>query len=157
MIGLDQEYGVWTGASIHEVAQVVAAAFQGGELAGTYGTTVKLARVLLLAPMVITLAIIAAKRVKGDTNDGAVSRPVPLFIVGFILVVLANTFIPLPTALRDGLAATTSFLLTMALGAMGLMVNASRILTRGVRPMLLGVTSTVFIAAFSLILIGIAG
>ena len=143
----------WTGASIHGCSGY-RRRLRGGE-AGTYGTTVKL--MILLAPMVIILGVIAARRLRGTATDGAASMPVPVFIIGFLVVVVANTFIPVPTALRDGLAMATSFLLTMALGATGLMVNASKILTRGVRPMLLGIAATVFIAAFSLILIGIAG
>jgi len=47
-------FGLWSGASIHEIAQVVAAAFQGGKDAGDFGTIAKLARVTLLAPVVIT-------------------------------------------------------------------------------------------------------
>lgn len=46
-------YGLWTGASIHEIAQVVAAAYQPGKAAGDFGTMAKLTRVMMLAPMVI--------------------------------------------------------------------------------------------------------
>jgi uncharacterized integral membrane protein (TIGR00698 family) len=46
-------YGLWAGASIHEVAQVVAAAFQHGTDAGNFGTIAKLSRVMLLAPVVL--------------------------------------------------------------------------------------------------------
>jgi uncharacterized integral membrane protein (TIGR00698 family) len=45
-------FGLWTGASIHEIAQVVAAAFQNGADSGNFGTIAKLSRVILLAPMI---------------------------------------------------------------------------------------------------------
>ena len=48
-------FGLWSGASIHEVAQVVAAAFQDGRDAGEFGTIAKLSRVMLLAPLVLGL------------------------------------------------------------------------------------------------------
>jgi uncharacterized integral membrane protein (TIGR00698 family) len=46
-------FGLWAGASIHEIAQVVAAAFQNGADAGNFGTIAKLSRVMLLAPMIL--------------------------------------------------------------------------------------------------------
>lgn len=49
-------YGLWTGATIHEIAQVVAAAYQDGHAAGDFGTIVKLTRVMMLAPVVLLLA-----------------------------------------------------------------------------------------------------
>jgi uncharacterized integral membrane protein (TIGR00698 family) len=51
-----RQFGLWSGASIHEIAQVVAAAFQNGRRAGEFGTIAKLSRVMLLAPTVIVLA-----------------------------------------------------------------------------------------------------
>ena len=53
-------YGLWAGASIHEIAQVVAAAYQDGSRAGDFATIAKLSRVMMLAPVVITLGLIAA-------------------------------------------------------------------------------------------------
>src|SRR5271168_4029353 len=52
-------FGLWTGASIHEIAQVVAATFQDGKAAGDFGTIAKLSRVTMLAPVVITLGLLA--------------------------------------------------------------------------------------------------
>lgn len=49
-------FGLWAGASIHEIAQVVAAAFQDGQSAGEFGTIAKLSRVMMLAPVIMILA-----------------------------------------------------------------------------------------------------
>ena len=68
-------YGLWTGASIHEVAQVVAAAFQQGQEAGQFGTIAKLTRVMMLAPMVLALGFAASRRSKGGAAGGGVPIP----------------------------------------------------------------------------------
>src|ERR1700690_1866750 len=70
-------FGLWTGASIHEIAQVVAAAFQDGQKAGEFGTIAKLSRVMLLAPVVITLGLIAARRAGKDTPAAGASSARP--------------------------------------------------------------------------------
>jgi len=57
-------FGLWSGASIHEIAQVVAAAFQDGQQAGEFGTIAKLSRVAMLAPMVIVLGLIEHAEVR---------------------------------------------------------------------------------------------
>jgi uncharacterized integral membrane protein (TIGR00698 family) len=63
-------YGLWVGASIHEIAQVVAAAFQDGKDAGEFGTIAKLSRVMMLAPVVIALGLAAARRPSPATAEG---------------------------------------------------------------------------------------
>ena len=51
-LGLDATaFGVWTGATVHEVAQMTAAAYQQGDVAGSVGTVTKLGRVVLLVPV----------------------------------------------------------------------------------------------------------
>jgi len=61
-------FGLWAGASIHEIAQVVAAAFQNGADSGNFGTIVKLSRVTLLAPMILALGYFSMRH--RQTNDG---------------------------------------------------------------------------------------
>src|ERR1700676_2583057 len=56
-------FGLWSGASIHEIAQVVAAAFQDGQQAGEFATVAKLSRVMLLAPMVMAIGLLTARSV----------------------------------------------------------------------------------------------
>src|ERR1700745_1213426 len=50
-------YGLWSGASIHEIAQVIAAAFQDGRQAGEFATVAKLTRVAMLAPVVLPVSL----------------------------------------------------------------------------------------------------
>ncbi|MGH2341758.1 YeiH family protein [Segnochrobactraceae bacterium EtOH-i3] len=149
--GLTPEgFGLWSGASIHEIAQVVGAAYQGGPVALETGTVAKLARILLLAPMLMGLGL--AVRHRADATAGAV--PVlPWFVLGFILMVGVNSFGLIPEPVRLGMVDSTGLLLTLALAAMGLGTDARRIAARGARPLLLAALAFLFIAGVALLLV----
>lgn len=150
--GLDARgFGLWAGASIHEVAQVVGAAFAGGETSGEFGTVAKLSRVLMLAPLVLSLGVVARR---SGTGEGASAKvPVPWFVVGFVALVILNSVMPLPATARPVAGMVTTFLLTVALAAMGLETHARRLLAKGIKPFLLGAFAAAFIACTSLVLI----
>lgn len=151
LAGLDQNaFGLWAGASIHEVAQVIGASFQYGAQAGEAGTVAKLTRVALLAPMVFAMGFAARRSGGGEAGARA---PMPWFVLGFIAVVLWNSFVGIPDALRPHIAFITTLMLTMGLAAMGLNANVSEIRSRGLRPLLLALSAFVFIAGFSLVLV----
>jgi uncharacterized integral membrane protein (TIGR00698 family) len=141
-------YGLWAGASIHEVAQVVAAAFQAGPEAGEIGTVAKLSRIIFLAPIVLSLAAIAPREGSGD----APIVPIPWFVFGFIGMMLLNSVVDVPGAVRSIAGSTTSFMLAMALAAMGLQTNIGQLRNKGLRPLLLGCGATLYIAGISLTL-----
>jgi uncharacterized integral membrane protein (TIGR00698 family) len=149
-------YGLWSGASIHEIAQVVAAAFQNGQRAGEVGTMVKLARVMLLAPVVFTLNL-KARFVASSTAVRSARPPVPWFVLGFIALVCVNSIVEIPVDARKMIVTLTAFLLSVALAAMGLQTDISRLYARGLRPAILGASAFVFIAGFSLLLIKLTG
>jgi uncharacterized integral membrane protein (TIGR00698 family) len=155
LLALDAHaYGLWSGASIHEIAQVVAAAFQGGKDAGDFGTIAKLARVTLLAPVVLTLGLLAARRARHDGHSHRAARtPVPWFILGFIALVGVNSMITVAADIRAGIVTATTFLLSMALAAMGLETDFAKLKAKGLRPLLLGLFAFLFIASFSLMLV----
>lgn len=147
-------YGLWAGASIHEVAQVVAAAFQGGEDAGTFGTTAKLARVAMLAPFILILGW----RMRSRGIQGSVLQkiPVPWFVLGFIGLVALNSYVEFDASVRSSIGAVTAFLMTMALTAVGLETDFSKLKAHGPRPFLLGLASWLFISAGTLALVLVA-
>ncbi|MFG1357896.1 YeiH family protein [Xanthobacter pseudotagetidis] len=157
LTGFDaQAYGLWTGASIHEVAQVVAAAFQGGQAAGEFGTVAKLSRVMLLGPLVIGLGIAAfrqARRTGGESGSARV--PLPWFVFGFIAMVAVNSAGLVPDAARPAIVSATTFLLAVALGAMGLETDVAKLRMKGLRPLALGAAAWLFISALSFILIAV--
>lgn len=153
-------FGLWTGASIHEIAQVVAAAFQDGQKAGEFGTIAKLSRVMLLAPMVVALGLIATRKAKqnGRNAGEATARPpMPWFVLGFVALVGANSLITIPTDAKVWIVAVTTFLLSVALAAMGLETDIRKLTAKGFRPALLGAVAFLFIAGFSLTLIKLTG
>jgi len=151
-------FGLWAGASIHEIAQVVAAAFQDGTSSGHFGTIAKLSRVMMLAPTILALGYISAKRLqtiqddhlKRPTTQGA---PMPWFVLGFIAMMLLNSFDLIPHTEKMYIVQATTFLLTVALAAMGLETDFSKLRAKGWRPLLVGAGSWLFISAFSLGLI----
>jgi uncharacterized integral membrane protein (TIGR00698 family) len=149
-------FGLWSGASIHEIAQVVAAAFQDGQKAGEFGTIAKLSRVMLLGPMVIALGIMARR---SSTVPGANSAraPMPWFVLGFIALVGVNSLVVISAEMKTIIVAVTTFLLSVALAAMGLETDISRLRAKGIRPALLGALAFLFIAGFSLLLIKLIG
>lgn len=148
-------FGLWSGASIHEIAQVVAAAFQDGQKSGEFGTIAKLSRVMLLAPVVITLGLMARGANKSDVSSAR--PPMPWFVLGFVALVGVNSLITVPAEAKMWIVAVTTFLLTVALAAMGLETDIRKLLAKGIRPALLGALAFLFIASFSLGLIKLIG
>jgi uncharacterized integral membrane protein (TIGR00698 family) len=147
-------FGLWSGASIHEIAQVVAAAFQAGTDAGNYGTIAKLTRVTMLAPVVITLGLLASRK-RRDLGEAAArgKAPIPYFVLGFIALVVVNSVLTVPPEIKAWIVVSTTFLLSLALAAMGLETDIRKLRAKGFRPLLLGAAAWLFIALFSLALI----
>lgn len=147
------DFGLWAGASIHEVAQVVAAAFQQGPEAGRFGTIAKLTRVMMLAPMVLALGYAASRRAKGGAGAGA---PIPWFVLGFVAMVGIASTGWLPAPVTGPTVWITQFLLAVALAAMGLETDLRKLAAAGLRPALLGAAAWIFIVSLSLALVLLA-
>jgi uncharacterized integral membrane protein (TIGR00698 family) len=146
----DVQFGVWAGASIQEVGQVVAAAGAGGAAVVGVAVVVKLTRVLLLAPVVATVSV--RRRMADPDRRPTGKRPplVPLFVLGFLACVAVRSTGLVPA----GVLAVVEHLQVATLGAalfgMGAGVRLSS-LVRGTGPVLLVATvSTLFIAGVSL-------
>ncbi|WP_371415334.1 YeiH family protein [Citricoccus sp. SGAir0253] len=149
LLGLPEEMtGLWIGASTHEVAQVVAAggAVGGGALA--VAVTVKLARVITLAPIIAGISIV--RRHRGAAVGERRPPIVPLFVVGFLAAMLVRSAGVLPEALLSILQVLQTLLLAAAMFALGLGVHLPSLVRVGPRPMLLGVASTTVILLVSL-------
>jgi uncharacterized integral membrane protein (TIGR00698 family) len=145
-------YGLWAGSSIHEIAQVVAAAYQDGTQAGDSATIAKLTRVMMLAPVVISLGLLV--RLRGGKGGKAGAKvPAPWFVVGFIALIVLNSFVTVPTEIKAPVGMVTTFGLSMALAAMGLETDIRKLRAEGLRPLLLGLIAFFFISGFSLLLI----
>ncbi|ART79431.1 YeiH family protein [Oceanisphaera avium] len=135
LLGLDQEsMGIFTGATIHEVAQVVAAGDAiNSEVAQTAVIT-KLTRVMMLAPVLVLLGHWLSRKQGSD----AVRPPQPWFAYGFILIVIINSVLNLPAAWVGVIKHLDIWALTMAMAALGLSTHISELKSVGWKPMALG-------------------
>lgn len=149
------DFGLWSGASIHEIAQVVAAAYQDGPAAGEFATIAKMSRVMMLAPVVVLLGLWARHRGHrhGSRHGVPGHTSIPWFVLGFIAMIGVASLMPVPVPLKAGIADLTGFLLAMALAAMGLMADIRKLWAKGMRPLLLGLAAFLFIAVLSLSLV----
>ncbi len=149
-----EAFGLWSGSAIHEIAQVVAAAYQDGQLAGQIATVTKLTRVMMLAPLVISLGYIAARRARIESGGSrGAAPPLPWFVLGFIGLMLINSVFPVSPEAKAWIVPFTNLLLSMALAAMGLETDFRKLKAKGLRPLGLAATAWIFIAVFSLALV----
>ena len=146
----DLQFGHWVGAGVHDVGQVVATAQIAGSAALAVAVVVKLTRVLMLAPLVASVAVYERRRV--GTVDRAVRRPpvVPLFVAGFVAMVLMRTFIPVPPAVLDAADLVQTVLLAMALFGLGTAVRLTDLVRTGGRALGVGLASWLLIAVLAL-------
>lgn len=151
VLGLDaQSYGLWAGASIHEVAQVAAAAFQGGDQAGAHGTASKLLRVVMLAPMVLLLGWLRSRNDTEDGSTGVAKIAFPWFVVGFLALAGLNSIVSIDAGIRAWSYLITISAMTVALAAMGLMTDISKLRGRGPKPFILGAIAALFMSSGTL-------
>jgi uncharacterized integral membrane protein (TIGR00698 family) len=146
----DVQYGIWAGASIQEVGQVVAAAGAGGAAVVGVAVVVKLTRVLLLAPVVAAVSV--RRRLSSPDRSTEVKRPpvVPLFVLGFVACVALRSTGIVPAGALAVISQVQVAALGAALFGMGAGVKL-RSLLRGSGPVLaVAAASTVFIAGISL-------
>lgn len=151
LVGLsDDQTAVWAGASIHEVAQVIAAAslIGGGTSAVlALAITVKLGRVMLLAP--VQLASARAFRVDGD-------RPgFPLFLFGFLAMVALRSTGLLPGWVIDVAGDATMVLLSAAMFGLGTGIVARNLWPIPPRVVLLATAATLVAGSTSLALVAL--
>lgn len=145
-------YGTWIGLSVHEVAQVVGAGFQGGEEAGRVAVITKLARVLLLAVLVFGLALRHGRTIAQTHSDTRRPPLVPVFVLGFLGLCILNSLELVPEAPRGMLIAVTPVLLTASLSALGIGTHFNKLRELGIKPLLLCAAASAMIAILSLVL-----
>ncbi|RKH71584.1 YeiH family protein [Corallococcus aberystwythensis] len=132
LLGLSTaQLAILSGATLHEVAQVMAAAFTWGTSAGDLGTLVKLTRVVLLAPALVVLGL--ASGAGGKVRYSLKEPPIPWFVIGFLAVGVLGSVGVLPAAARAGLSTASVFLMVMAMAAMGLGTHLSMVRRAGMR------------------------
>jgi len=151
LLGLgDFVYGVWDGASLHEMAQVVAAGFGLSEEAARVATVVKLARICLLAPVVFWLAWSLRRRHLAEGKPSV--SPVPWFLVVFLIFAAVNSTGVLAADTVDWIRKADLWLLCVGMAGVGLQTGVHDIRAAGPAPLLAGLLQWIFLALLSLAL-----
>jgi uncharacterized membrane protein YadS len=171
-------FGAWTGASVHDVGQVVATAQTAGTGALAIAVVVKLTRVILLAPMVAAAGIHQRSAISRETRNGAgrngdgpdglagaepagpasetdgaelrMPPVVPLFVIGFVAMVGLRSTGWLSPGWLEAAAAVQDLLLGTALFGLGSAVRVQTLLHTGARALLAALAAWLLIAALGL-------
>ena len=138
-------YSLLCGATLHEVPQVLAAAFARGQDAGDFGTLVKLTRVALLAPLALALSAVEATR--GGARLSLRHLPIPWFVVGFVAVGALRSIGAIPAVAVPTLDQVSRVLLVAAMAAVGFGVHLRSIRELGPAPVALAVFGWLIVIA----------
>ena len=128
-----RQFGIYTGATVHEVAQVLAAGRAISPGAGDVAVVTKMIRVLLLAPV---LVIVSRWRHGGGAGARGKIR-FPWFVAWFGAVIAVQSFVAVPRPLRANLIDLDTVLLASAMFALGVATRWHQLKTAGTRPLLL--------------------
>ena len=146
----DIQLGVWAGAGVHEVGQVVGAASPAGAAAVATAVAVKLTRVLLLAPVVATVSMLRRRALRREDRRLRLPPLVPPFVVGFAACVLIRSAELLPHAALSAAEQVQQVALAVALFGMGSEVRVRSLLRGAGRALAVSTASTVVVAGVSL-------
>jgi uncharacterized integral membrane protein (TIGR00698 family) len=171
-------FGLWAGTAVNDTSSVVAAAYAFSPDSGPFAIVVKLTRTLMLIPIVIVLGFwhgrqshrAAAERRAVDAHQG-VERPdrpttspalpwrrmVPPFLVGFLIAAALRSVGAIPDGWVSPLQHVGTFLISTAMAGIGLSLHLNAVRAAGVRPLLLGSSLWLLVAASSLGLQAVTG
>jgi len=149
----EAEAGVFIGATIHDVAQGVGAGYSISPEAGDLATLTKLMRVALLLPVVL-MFILAFRK---SPAEGKKPPLLPPFLAAFVFFVLVNSFVPLPEVATEHLTAFSRVCLITAIAAIGLKSDLKKVMQVGLKPVLLMVAETVWLAGLILMCLPMIG
>ncbi|MDH5464708.1 MAG: YeiH family protein [Thiovulaceae bacterium] len=134
------EFGIYVGGTIHEVAQVVAvpASIPGGsEVMANNAVIVKMTRVMLIAPMLIILSLYISYQSKKEGSEGTkVPLVIPWFAVYFVGMAGINSLDLIPANIVQIITTIDTFLLTVAMTALGMNTRFSKFKELGAAPLL---------------------
>jgi uncharacterized integral membrane protein (TIGR00698 family) len=146
-LGLSHEHaGVFLGGTIHDVAQVVGAGYGMSKETGDVATIVKLLRVAMLLPVILIITLSYRKHHFADPSGTSKPPLLPWFVVAFALLVAINSAALIPVNLQHSLQTLSTWLLVIAMSAIGMKTLLKDFATVGFRPILLIVSETVFLA-----------
>lgn len=132
-----QEMGIYSGATLHEVAHAVGAGNAMGTEIANVSIIVKMIRVMLLVPVLLILGFWVAKN-KSEGNGAQKGKlNIPWFALGFLVVIGINSLDLLPPPVVDGINYIDTFMLTMAMAALGAETSIDKFKKAGAKPFIL--------------------
>jgi uncharacterized integral membrane protein (TIGR00698 family) len=146
----DTQAGVFLGATIHDVAQVVGAGYSMSKETGDVGTLVKLMRVAMLLPVIMFAVMVV--RMRSDAVTGERPPLLPWFAVAFAVLIAINSTGWLPSGLVSFGTDLSRWCLVASIAAIGMKTQLRDLATVGLKPVLLMVGETVFLALLVLAL-----
>jgi uncharacterized integral membrane protein (TIGR00698 family) len=147
--------GIFLGGTIHDVAQVVGAGYSVSREAGDAATFVKLMRVAMLLPVIIAAVVITRMITAQSAERTSGVRPpfLPWFVVAFALLIAVNSAGVLPAPLLTLAVDISNWCLIAAIAAIGMKTQLAELSKVGIKPILLMVGETVFLASLVLALL----
>ena len=143
----DIEAGIFLGGTIHDVAQVVGAGYSVSENAGDMATLTKLVRVAMLMPVILIIMLVTKRFYTSSAHADSSEVPkVPLFLIGFIVLMLLNSFVVLPEIVIETGTQISRFFLVVSISAIGMKSNLGKLAEVGVLPIVLILMETLWIA-----------
>ncbi len=144
-----QQAGIFLGATIHDVAQVVGAGYSMSPETGDIATVVKLMRVAMLLPVILCAALIT----RAQGVEPGTQRPplLPWFAVGFLILACINSTGWVPALVQTGVNEASRWCLVVSIAALGMKTQLKELATVGIKPILLMVGETVFLVVLVLL------
>jgi uncharacterized integral membrane protein (TIGR00698 family) len=135
----DASFGIYIGSSIHEVPQVVAAGNMISTTIAQTATIVKMTRVLMLVPVLLIIGFIWEKIHTHSDNDNRreQSSIIPWWAFIFVGAVAFNSMVSIPNVITSSIHMIDVFLLTMAMGAIGMETTIAKFEEVGGKPFIL--------------------
>lgn len=147
-------YGIFSGATLHEIAHVIAAADPGGSGAVDIAVIVKLTRVALLVPVAILIGVWMSRGSSGkDQSSSRSSVPIPWFILGFLLVSGINSLGIIPAQTASYIVLLAYMLMAMAMAGLGLNVDIAAFRKLGIRSFSAGLIGSVLLSILGYVLV----
>ena len=138
--------GIFFGATIHDVAQVVGAGYMVSPQAGDTATLVKLLRVAMLLPVVATVALCFRDQGEEGSARGGLTAIVPWFLLAFAALMAVTSTGAVPHAATEAMNHASRWCLVVAIAGLGTRTSLQQLARLGWRPVVLLILDTVFLA-----------
>jgi uncharacterized integral membrane protein (TIGR00698 family) len=164
LVGLDASHaGLWSGLAVNDLSSAVAVGQQMGEAGGPMAAAAKSARIVLMAPMLVVFALARRRAAPGADVGRRALDHLPGFLLGYVALAitraLLDRFAPASSAVASLLWANrlvVDVLMATVTAAIGLHLEARRLLASGWRALAVGGAAATWMATLTLSMITLA-